>query len=209
MKHRSHDADAVDRQIILAVERLSGLFRCLLWDAAKAKKLSPIQIQFLLYLGGHSRRLRTVSSLAREFGLTKATVSDAIKTLFRKGLLIKTRSVEDGRISTLRLSVSGKRLAAKLGSWPGVVKRHLEQFPPAAREDVMVFLMDLISSLQLAGVIEVARMCVTCGNFRRDVRPGAPRPHRCTLAGRAIGNTDLKIDCESHSAARQASGARS
>jgi DNA-binding MarR family transcriptional regulator len=201
MKPRRRSARAVDERLVSAVERLSILFRYLLWDAAKVEKLSPIQIQFLLYLGKHSGSLCTVSRLAREFGLTKATVSDAVKALLRKGLLVKTRSAEDGRSSTLRLSVSGRRVAAKLEAWPDVVKRHLGQFPPDAKENVMVFLMDLIGSLQRAGVIEVARMCLSCGNFRRNIRPGAPRPHECTLTGRAIGNADLKIDCDLHACA--------
>ena len=190
--------DRTPETIIASVERLAGLFRLLLWDEGKREKLSPIQIQFLIFLEGRARELRTVSRLAREFNLTKATVSDAIKTLVAKGLVEKRTSEQDGRIVTLLLTAGGRRAAARLRGWSDPVKARLLACPAGAREDAALFLMDLIRSLQASGVIKVARMCLGCANFRRDAAPGSERPHRCALTGKSIGSADLRTDCRSY-----------
>lgn len=190
--------EAYDDKIIAGVERLSNLFRLLLWDAAKVEKLSPIQIQFLLFLHDNPSSLRTVSQLAREFCLTKPTVSDAVKVLVRKRLVEKRPSPQDGRVSMLRLTPSGRKAADRLAGWSDVVKKTMQTCRPEVKETVALFIMDLIRSLRSAGVIEVARMCLGCRNFRRDASPGAARPHRCMLTDRNLGNEDLKIDCKSY-----------
>jgi len=40
----------IDSKIIAGLERISRVFRLLLWDIAKDENLSPIQIQFLIFL---------------------------------------------------------------------------------------------------------------------------------------------------------------
>jgi hypothetical protein len=62
--------------------------------------------------------------------------------------------------------VDGEKLAAELSTWDNIVKEHLTASSPEEKEVVMRFLMRLIASLQEAGAITVARMCVTCRFFR-------------------------------------------
>jgi hypothetical protein len=65
----------------------------------------------------------------------------------------------------------------------------------------MRFLMELTGSLQRSGLITVARMCVTCRFFRRDVRPGEASPHHCGLLDVPLGGPNLRVDCPEHEAA--------
>ncbi|OGC83445.1 MAG: hypothetical protein A2W07_07430 [candidate division Zixibacteria bacterium RBG_16_43_9] len=160
--------------------------------------MSPIQIQFFLYLNSHTKRQRRISHLAEEFGLTQATVSDAVKALMKKGLLLKMRSQEDGRIATLELTPSGRRLVVRLLGWQSALQEQIKKFPPETKEVVMIFLMEVIAQLQKAGIISIVRMCITCGFFRRDAYPGAERPHHCELTDRPIANSELRIDCHRH-----------
>ena len=71
----------LDSKISAGIEKLSSVFRVLIWEQAKNLGLSPIQIQILIFLNYHSEHLATVSYLAKEFSLTKPTISDAIKIL--------------------------------------------------------------------------------------------------------------------------------
>ncbi len=71
----------VDSKIVASLERLSQVFRLLLRKEAQKRGLSPIQAQFLVYLLFHDLDLRRVGRLAEEFGLTRATVSDAVGSL--------------------------------------------------------------------------------------------------------------------------------
>ena len=170
-------------------------------EEARRRNLSPIQAQFLIHLLHHDVELRRVSQLAREFDLTQATVSDAVASLETKGFVRREQWPEDRRVVTLRLTPEGEKLATTLSKWADPVKEHLERFPQEQRETVMRFLLELAGSLQRSGLITVARMCVTCRFFRRDVRPGEPSPHHCGLLDVPLGGSNLRIDCPEHEAA--------
>jgi DNA-binding MarR family transcriptional regulator len=188
----------VESKIVAALERLGQVFRVLLRERAHEYGLSPIQAQFLIYLLYHDVELRRVSQLAREFGLTQATVSDAVASLEEKGLVGRERWPEDGRVMTLRLSPEGRVVAAGLSTWADTVREHLDLCPSEEREVVMRFLVRLIGSLQRSGVITVARVCVTCRFFQRDAHPGTDSPHHCRLLDVPLGGPDLRIDCPEH-----------
>jgi DNA-binding MarR family transcriptional regulator len=193
--------DDVDARIVATLERLSQVFRVRLREEARQHNLSPIQAQFLIYLLHHHVELRRVSQLAREFHLTQATVSDAVASLESKGFLQREQWSEDRRIVTLRLTSNGEELAASLSNWAGPVKEHVERFPQEQRETLMRFLMELAGSMQRSGLITVARMCVTCKFFRRDIRPDNASPHHCGLLDVPLGAHNLRVDCPEHEAA--------
>jgi DNA-binding MarR family transcriptional regulator len=170
-------------------------------EQARERNLSPIQAQFLVYLLHHTVELRRVSQLAREFDLTQATVSDAVASLETKGFVRREQWPEDRRVVTLRLTPDGEELARSLSDWADPLKEHLERFSPGESEAAMSFLMGLTGSLQRSGLITVARMCVTCRFFRRDVHPGNASPHHCGLLDVPLGGHNLRVDCPEHEAA--------
>jgi DNA-binding MarR family transcriptional regulator len=188
----------VDSKVVAALERLGEVFRLLLREKAREHGLSPIQARFLVYLLHHGVELRRVSQLAREFGLTQATVSDAVDSLEAKGFIGREPWPEDRRVVTLRLTPEGELLAAGLSSWADPIREHLRHFSPEESEVVMRLLMRLIGSLQRSGVITVARMCVTCRFFQRDAHPEADSPHHCGLLDVPLAGSDLRVDCPEH-----------
>ena len=188
----------LDYKIIACVERLSNALKVLLWERVKREKLSPIQIQFLLYLENHSEESCKVSNLANEFNLTQATVSDAIRILCEKGLVKKISSKEDLRVHILMLTPKGKKVVQSLKNWFLPVKKQLEIFSPEIKEIVMIFLMELIASLQKNGIINVARMCINCRYFKRNLHPNSKTPHRCMLTNKPLTPLDLRVDCENN-----------
>jgi hypothetical protein len=111
--------------------------------------------------------------------------------LRRKGLVERA----PGRGAPLGLSSRGRRLADDLASWHERTRRQLAGFPAADKEATLRLLLDLIAALQRAGVITVARMCVTCRFFRPDQHPGAARPHHCALVDMAMSDGELRVDC--------------
>ena len=188
----------VDAKIVAALERLSQVFRVRLRDEAWERDLSPTQAQFLIYLLHHNVELRRVSRLAREFDLTRATVSDAVASLETKGLVQREQWPEDRRVVTLQLTPDGEKLATTLSEWADPVREHLGRFSPQEREAVMRFLIGLIGSLQRSGLITIARMCVTCSFFLQDIHRGEPSPHHCGLLDVPLGGADLRVDCPEH-----------
>jgi len=188
----------VDKKIIASLERLSQVFRILLRGEAQKRGLSPIQAQFLVHLLHHGAALGRVSQLAREFDLTRATVSDAVGSLEKKSLIGREPWPDDKRVTTLRLTRSGEFTARELAAWANVVEEHLKGFSSEEKEVVMRFLMALIGSLQKSGLITVARMCMTCRFFRPDTHPGESSPHHCALLDVPLSGSDLRADCPEH-----------
>lgn len=199
MDHQPYAEEApLDEKIVAALERVARALRGLLWEAVQPLGLSPIQGQLLLYLKDHREENCRVSYLAREFGLTQATVSDAVSSLQDKGLVRRRPSYKDRRVSTLSLTPSGHALAARLAHWDRRAGRALQAFSRAEREQALFFLMGLIDGWQRLGIVSVARMCVTCRFFQRDATPNTGAPYYCRLLERPLTVSALRLDCADH-----------
>ena len=107
----AHQNSSIESKIVASLERVSQAFRVLLWNESKEFLLSPIQVQVLIYLLHHSDEKRKVSYLADEFNMTKATISDTIKTLEQKQLIKKECEQHDTRSYIIHLTKKGKDTA--------------------------------------------------------------------------------------------------
>lgn len=193
----------VDSKIAAALERLSQAFRVLLWEKGKRVKLSPIQIQILVYLYYHEHR-ETMGKIAREFRLTPATVSDAIKVLERKSLVSRQPLSEDRRVIYANLTTKGIKLAKQLSTWANEVRAVVATLPEEEKLVVLNFLMKLIESLQKSGIISVARMCITCKFFQPYAHAQNQAPHHCRLLDKPLAIAELRLDCPEHIPAEEA-----
>ncbi|WP_204332902.1 MarR family winged helix-turn-helix transcriptional regulator, partial [Klebsiella pneumoniae] len=75
--------------------------------------MNPTQVQVLIFLLYHDKEKRKVSYLAAEFNMTKATISDTIKSLEQKDLIEKEYEETDTRSYTIHLTKKGKTIAGK------------------------------------------------------------------------------------------------
>ncbi|MDQ3865107.1 MAG: MarR family transcriptional regulator [Actinomycetota bacterium] len=188
----------VDKKLVAALERISQAYRVLLQEEAQGRGLSPIQARFLVHLLHQREELGRVGRLAEEFGLSRATVSEAVRTLESKGLVRRKLWPGDARVASLRLTPEGEEAAVGLSRWADLIEGQLRSFAPEEKEAVMHFLMRLIAALQRAGVITVARMCVTCRFFRPEAHPESASPHHCALLDQPLSGADLRTDCPEH-----------
>lgn len=193
-----HQHDDIDSKIAAALERLSQAFRVLLWEKTKSHNLSPIQIQILVHLLYHSEEPATIGRIAAQFSLTPATVSDAVKTLAQKALVVRAALKSDRRTTSVNLTTSGRKIAEKLAIWANIIRDNISRFDESDRLVVMRFLMELIEALQGAGVISVARMCITCRFFQSNANPASETPYHCQLMDKPLANSALRLDCPEH-----------
>ena len=80
--------NSITSKIVVGLERISEAFKGILWEHAKVIGLSPTQIQILIFIAYHKTKLCNVSHLAKEFNITKPTVSDAVRVLNNKKYII-------------------------------------------------------------------------------------------------------------------------
>ncbi len=186
----------VGKKLVASLERLGQTLRVLIWEQAQAHGLSPIQIQVLIFLLHHNDRLARVTQLAREFGLTAPTVSDAISALDAKGLISKATD-DDRRSLILKLTPAGRRMADRLSGWADTLEIAIESIPAEEKQTALTCLMKLIEVLQRSGIVTVARMCLNCRFFAPNTT-GSTEPHYCNLLKKPLAEADLRIDCPEH-----------
>lgn len=183
-------------KIIVALERISEAFRVLLWNEGKDHGLSPIQLQLLIFLLFHPPEKCKVSFLAAEFNMTKATISDSVKTLLQKALVQKTEDVQDTRSFTLSLTKEGRQIARKAASFASVMEQPLATLSPEQKDAMLSGLLQLIRQLNEAGIITVQRMCFSCRYYSQ-----VKGHHYCALLQARLAAADLRVDCPEHIAA--------
>ncbi len=185
----------MDHKIIAALERISQAFRVLLWNESKELGLTPIQIQTLIFLRHHSVEKRKISYLATELGVTKATISETVKTLLEKALIGKEYDPQDSRSFVIRLTPEGKKIAKQTGFFAGHIEKPIGRLEDADKETLFKSLTGIVHHLNQAGVIGIQRMCFTCAYYAQD-RDGTP--HFCKLMNIPLRTQDLRIDCPEH-----------
>ncbi|MEM9024995.1 MAG: MarR family transcriptional regulator [Bacteroidota bacterium] len=178
---------------MVALEKLTEVFRVLLWDASKANGLSPIQVQFLVYLYYQAPERCRVAQLAYEFNLTAATVSDAVSALQKKGLVQKKRLPQDGRSFMLQLTAAGKGMGKELANYAKPLHRPVRKLPKKQQRSIYQSLLHVIGNLYEGGVITAPRMCYSC-RFLSEAKAG----YHCHLLDQGLAEKDLRIDCPEH-----------
>lgn len=188
-----HQQQSPESKIVVALERISEAFRVLLWNEGKEYGLSPIQVQVLIFLLFHTREQSTVSYLAAEFNMSRATISESVKSLLHKKFIIKDVDEKDTRSSGIILTSVGRALAQQLSLFSGVLERPLSQLTAAQKETMLNGLLRLIHDLNQAGIITLQRMCFNCRYYRN--KNGG---HYCNLLNTPLANADLRVDCPEH-----------
>lgn len=180
----------LDNKIVAGLERLSQVFRILLWEKAKEYLLSPIQIQLLIFIRHHSAEKTTISYLAQEFNFTKPTISDAIKILEQKKFIQKNTDKTDTRSYTISLTAAGRKIVAATENFAHPLT---EIIAKANSSDKLVLwdnISNLIIQLNKLDILSVQRTCFNCKHY--SVKN---KNHFCNLLDLKLLSKDIRIDC--------------
>lgn len=181
----------ISSRITSSLELISQVFRVNLWEIQKEFKVSPIQTQILIFLKFHNEKLCTVTELAKEFHLTKATISDSIKTLVKKAYVEKTSDQEDSRIAYLSLTKRGKHLTENFNSYSKELHKAISNLADENKTIIYENLLSIISQLQKADIINERRMCISC-HYYHEIDD---KSYRCNLLEKELSRAELRMDC--------------
>lgn len=188
------DQNASDTSMIIAaLERIGESFRVMLWEQAKEHGLSPIQVQSIIFLHTHGESKATVTYLSKEFNVTKATMSDVVKVLSEKKLLVKKDNPTDTRTQVLKLTTLGKKVATATGGFANSYLRYLEPLSDRQKTSLKTLLLDMIYNLYKDGIITMQRMCFTCVHYTT-----ANNKPFCNLLQTTLTPDLLRLDCPEH-----------
>ncbi|MBO3698018.1 MarR family winged helix-turn-helix transcriptional regulator [Roseivirga sp. E12] len=178
-------------KISLVLSKLSDFYRQLLWSQAQPHGLSPIQVQLILFIKNHSSALSKVSQLAKEFQMTKATISDSVRVLVDKNLLRKVSEINDKRSFSLHLTTRGVQLANTIESYQGDFHKALSKLGTEKKTNLFKGLFELLDRLNEEGLIPVQRMCFNCSFYHGDKE----NSHMCSFLKKNLQTTDIRVDC--------------
>ncbi|GGX10260.1 MarR family winged helix-turn-helix transcriptional regulator [Aquimarina muelleri] len=180
----------VNSKIVIGLERISEVFRSLLWEHAKLLGLSPIQIQILIFIAYHKIDLCTVSHLAKEFNVTKPTISDAVKILEKKEMIFKNKTASDSRSYYINLTPEGHKKVSETENFAAPIKKQLLHFNTEEQESLLKIINTLIYKLNQSGILSVQRTCYACKFYTKD-----KSKHYCNLIQTNLKDTDIRLDC--------------
>jgi DNA-binding MarR family transcriptional regulator len=150
-------------------------------------------VQSLIFVNSHDESKATVTYLSKEFNVTKATMSDVVRVLTEKKLMVKKDNKEDTRAQVLKLTPQGKKIAAATGGFANALLKQIGQLTDRQKTGLKTILLDLIYNLYKENIITMQRMCFTCTHFST-----AANKHFCNLLQIPLTPDHLRLDCPEH-----------
>lgn len=191
----SEQQENLRSKLVVGLERMTEVFKVLLWEKAKATGLSPIQIQILVFVKYHKAELCKVSYLAKEYNVTKPTVSDAVRVLLKKQLIEKKDAGGDSRSYIIGLSQKGSQLVTDIDQFAAPLGDQLSKMDDQKVSEIYQTLISLITQLSETGILSVQRTCKLC-NFYEN----GPKGPYCHFLKQNLGPADIRIDCPEYEA---------
>jgi len=183
-------------QITVALYRVAQAIDHLLRERGKALRLSPAQIQSLLFLRFARPGVHTVGGLAQRLDVTSATASGVADALERKRLIRRKPLPEDRRIITLDLTPVGRRQTELLEDMLDEIEAAVNSLSAAEQSALRHAMQRVVQALQRAGYVHIYEMCWGCQFFRKDAHPSDPRgPHHCAFMDAPLAEPDTYLEC--------------
>ncbi|MCS6841036.1 MAG: MarR family winged helix-turn-helix transcriptional regulator [Roseiflexus sp.] len=191
-KHRT----TVGGQITIALYRIAQAIDYLLRERGKTMRLSPAQIQALLFLRYARPGVRTIGGLAQRLGVTYATASGVADALESKQFVARAPLPDDQRVVTLSLTSAGEMQADRLENILDEIEAVVNGLPAAEQSALLRGMQAIIARLQQSGYVRVYEMCWGCQFFRRNAHPDDPRgPHHCAFVDAPLAEPVTYFEC--------------
>ncbi len=183
-------------RITIALYRITQAMDLLLRERGKAVRLSPTQIQSLLFLKYARPGVRTIGGLANRLESTYATASGVADALERKRLIQRTPLPEDRRVITLGLTPRGDGEAEMLEDVLDEIESAVNALPEAEQAALLHATQTIVRHLQHAGYVRVYEMCWGCQFFQMNAHPDDPRgPHHCAFMDAPLPEPNTYLEC--------------
>ena len=177
MSARAEIHDLIDRLArIYAAERRSD-------------DLNPTQLAALFYLDRANRFSRTPSQVADYLAATRGTVSQTLKSLARKGLIVERASDADKRSISYDVTPDGQGALLTSGDFQPA----LGSLDDEAVAAIVTALKQLAKALLRARGDRSFGVCHTCRHHRTD-HEGT----RCALLNVRLASTEIDRICHEH-----------
>jgi DNA-binding MarR family transcriptional regulator len=180
------------------VERLASVFRASLREVASAHGLKLVQLEALIYLGRANRYSDNPAALTDYLCVTKGSVSQTLKALEARELLVKNDDPRDKRVVRCALTEAGQAIVDL--AHPSPLVRLLG---PSDASAATTALQALVQSLQRANGHRSFGVCHSCRFFET-----ADAGYLCGLTHEPLAPAESLRICREHEPPPAAASAR-
>ncbi len=174
------------------LERVANLIRSEERRAGSDDSLQPVHLQALWFLSRANRYSDTPSSVAAYLGATEGTTSSTLRVLRERGLILSERDPDDGRVSRLRLTETGRGLIERALP-PTSVAAAVQEMGAERAAVVDDALRAMLRGIQRHRGGRAFGVCRTCRHFQHE-----PDGHRCGLTGEPLQPEETLLLCGEH-----------
>ena len=182
-----------DTTLFDLLERLSSLPRIWFRQHPSLSELQPIQLSAFMYLARCNHYSNTPLGVTDYLGLTKGTVSQSLKALEAKALIVKTQDVRDKRSVHLQLTDAARSLLNAL--LPPAFLAEGEARMGERGTQLEMLLGELLREVQRSADVPSFGLCRSC-RFHQQV-DGRPF---CGLTQEHLAPADAALICREHQA---------
>ena len=182
-------------RLSLMLVRVGQAMRALTLREARDTRLTPVQIQTLLFVRHTKSFATSISRLALQLGTSHASTVGVVDGLAARGYLERVTSSKDRRITLLRLTPEGEAICGEVSDWRQSLDDMVSEMASEDRDRLEQSLGQLLSYFERAGFLPMGGPCPGCRYFARDVSPTSPLPHYCSLLQRGISESEASKDC--------------
>ncbi|MEZ4374402.1 MAG: MarR family winged helix-turn-helix transcriptional regulator [Polyangiaceae bacterium] len=188
-------SEPIEARIATGLHKIGLAMKQQDWQQANQAGLSATQGQILAALVGEGPL--TGSELSRRLGVTLPTISESVKVLVGKQLVLKKPDPRHPRASLLEPTRRGTLLGTTARGWPEFLAEAVGELNGDEQQAFFAGVVKMIRSLQERGQVPLSGMCVTCTHFRPHVRKGSA-PHHCAQEDAPLAAAQLRLDCPEH-----------
>ena len=181
---------ALDSDILRNLERLARVMR----SAQHSQGLNPAKWEALRYIALCNRYSDSPTALTGFLAATKGTVSQTIKALEKKGLIIKTPRADERR--SLMLSASDKGLELLKSDPLASISESISGLGGKSRRKFAESLAHILKTELAASGNRIIGVCRSCRYHRENGAAGEPGgPHQCLLFNAPLNTTEADQIC--------------
>lgn len=174
------------------IERLANLLRQETRLEGQSLGLQPIQQEALYYLSTCNRYSDTTLAVTEFLGLTKGTVSQSLKILESKTLIVKVKDIKDKRITHLKVTETGRDFLAKTCP-PQKFTDSISNLSSGEQSETKVLLQKILNNYQQVTGRTAFGVCQNC-KFNHKISGGI----LCGLTNEILSSDDVRLICREY-----------
>lgn len=182
-------------RLLIGLNKISLAIKTLQIRKGESLGLTPLQQQILTEIRRRSSQAVSIGDLAHILGVKPPTITGAVNTLVKKNLVVKVRNGDDKRKKLLLLTSSGEIFSNTCLDFTDALMAAIEGLSEEEEVNLVGLISRLIEEFQRRGLVQKARICLTCQFFEPRAHPGSLKPHHCHFINAPISDGDLQTDC--------------